>query len=151
MVQTLDIITINIWSILISLANLVLLFFILKRFLYKPMKKVLEERRLAVDKQYEDADKAKLLAEESKEAREQKAQNRSDVILTRANEKAESIIKRAESDAELERKKAETDIKKEIAEVSAALAEKMLEREINIDDHRNLIETFINEVGDNNG
>ena len=169
MIQTLDIITINIWSILISLANLVLLFFILKRFLYKPMKKVLEERRLAVDKQYEDADKAKLLAEESKEAwekkletanaeanaiittAEQKAQNRSDVILIQANEKAESIIKRAESDAELERKKAETDIKKEIAEVSAALAEKMLEREINIDDHRNLIETFINEVGDNNG
>lgn len=169
MIQTLDIITINIWSILISLANLVILFFILKRFLYKPFKKMLEQRREAIDKQYEAADEAKCSAEASKkewEAKldtadleaeaiirdaEQQAQNRKDNIISEANQKAEGIIRHAESEAELERQKADAEIKTKIAEVSAALAEKMLEREINPDDHRALIDSFINEVGDSNG
>ena len=169
MIQTLDIITINIWSILISLANLVILFFILKRFLYKPFKKMLQQRREAIDEQYEAADAAKCSAEASKkewEAKldtagleaeaiikdaEQQAQNRKDSIISEANQKAEGIIRRAESEAELERQKADAEIKTKIAEVSAALAEKMLEREINTDDHRALIDSFINEVGDSNG
>ena len=42
--QSLDIISINIWQILISLCNLVLLFLILKKFLYKPVHNVLAQR-----------------------------------------------------------------------------------------------------------
>ena len=38
-------------------------------------------------------------------------------------------------------------MKKEIAELSVQLAEKLLEREINADDHRNLIDSFIGEIG----
>ena len=151
MIQTLDIITINIWSILISLANRVILFFILKRFLYKPFKKMLQQRREAIDKQYEAADAAKCSAEAIIKDAEQQAQNRKDIIISEANQKAEGIIRRAESEAELERQKADAEIKTKIAEVSAALAEKMLEREINTDDHRALIDSFINEVGDSNG
>ena len=169
MVQTLDIITINIWSILISLANLVILFFILKHFLYKPLKEVLAQRRAAVDSQYEAADKARISAEESEKQWQEKmqgaeavaeaitneacqrAENRSEVIIAEAGEKAREIIRRAESEAELERKRAEADIKAQIADVSAALAEKLLEREINSDDHTLLIESFINEVGDDHG
>ena len=33
-------------------------------------------------------------------------------------------------------------------EKTAALAEKLLEREVNTDDHAALIESFLNEVGD---
>jgi len=41
---TLDVISVNIWSILISLCNLLILFFIIKKFLYKPVRKMLAER-----------------------------------------------------------------------------------------------------------
>jgi F0F1-type ATP synthase membrane subunit b/b' len=41
-------------------------------------------------------------------------------------------------------------MKKEIVEVSSALAEKMLEREINRDDHREMIDTFLEKIGDGN-
>ena len=39
-------------------------------------------------------------------------------------------------------------IKEEIASVSAELAEKLLEREVNTNDHTKMIEAFLDEVGD---
>ena len=46
--QSLDVISVNIWQILASLANLVLLFLMVKKFLYKPVKKMLEQRQNAI-------------------------------------------------------------------------------------------------------
>lgn len=167
--QTLDIIIVNIWSILISLANLVILFFILKQFLYKPLKNVLSQRRESIDKQYEAAENARLSAEADQKAThekllavkyeadniikeaEQDAQRVRETIISEANDKAELLMKNAQNEAEAERKKAERDIKTRVTDISAALAEKMLEREINKDDHKVLIDSFINEVGDSSG
>ena len=59
-------------------------------------------------------------------------------------------MRTAQTEAELELKKAADGIKREIVEVSGALTEKMLEREINTDDHRSLIESFIEKIGDGN-
>ena len=42
--QNLDIISINIWQVVISLANLVILFLILKKFLFEPVKKIKAQR-----------------------------------------------------------------------------------------------------------
>ena len=49
--QTLEIISINIGQILISLCNLVLLFLALKKFLFQPVKKALAQRQEALDAQ----------------------------------------------------------------------------------------------------
>ena len=54
----------------------------------------------------------------------------------------------AKESAELEIKKAEKTIKDEIVDVSYALTEKLLEREINEKDHDNLIDSFIDEIGE---
>ena len=164
--QTLEIISVNIWNMLISLCNLLLLFLILKKFLYKPINKVLSERRAAIDEQYTAAEEAERKALESKEKWDQKmlsadeeadsimknavvsAQRRSDKIVEEAKEKADDMIRQAESEARLEMKKAQAGIKTEIVNVSAALTEKMLNREINGEDHRELIDSFINEIGE---
>jgi hypothetical protein len=53
-------------------------------------------------------------------------------------------------DAELERRKAREGIRQEIIEVSTLLAEKILEREVNSDDHTELINTFLDNIGDGN-
>ena len=74
---------------------------------------------------------------------------RGDKIVADAKEKAESIIRQAEAEAELRLKKAEAGIKTEIVNVSYALTEKMLEREINAEDHRALIDSVIEKIGDN--
>ena len=78
-----------------------------------------------------------------------KANFRKNDIISEAKQTAEGIIRRAENDAELERRKAHAEIKAEVADISAALAQKILEREINMDDHRELVESFVEKIGDN--
>lgn len=166
--QNLDVISVNLWQILISLANLVLLFLIIKKFLYKPVKNVLAKRREEIDSQYDAAKSYEAEALRSRNEWERKlscadseadaiiqraqetAKHRSEAIISAAGEKADGMIRTAKTEADLERKKAYDDIKREIVEVSGALTEKILEREINSEDHRDLIDSFINKIGDGN-
>lgn len=164
--QSLDIISVNLWQILISLANLTILFLLLKKFLYKPVVKMLEARRAEIDSQYSDAQNAKQSAEAKdaeltsrldnakaeaegivKEAANT-AKLRGDKIVEDAKATANGIIRQAELDAELERKRVNESIKEQIVDVSTALAQKMLEREINANDHKALIDDFISKIGD---
>lgn len=166
--QTLDVISVNLWQILISLLNLVLLFLIVKYFLFKPVKKMLAKRQSEIDSQYDAASQTEKEANESRQLWQQKlsgaegeadaiiqkatdnAKYRGEKLVAEAQEKAESIIRLAKTEAELERKKAVEGIKREIVEVSGALTEKMLEREINNEDHRALIDSFIEKIGEDN-
>ena len=166
--QNLDVISVNLWQILISLINLVLLFLVVKKFLFKPVRKVLAERQAEIDGRYNAAADAESKANESRKIWEDKlagADTEADAIISKATEqakfrgeaivsdaeaKADSIIRMAETEADLERRKAVDGIKREIVDVSGAIAEKMLEREINTDDHRALIDSFIENIGDGN-
>ncbi len=164
--QSLDVISINIWQIIISLLNLVILFLIIKKFLYKPVKRMLSERQNTIQKQYDDAEQAKSDAMNAKTQYEEKlsaasleadgiiqsavdtAKAREKEIITDAKQKADGIILKAENDAKLAVLKAEDSIKKEIIDVSTVLTEKVLEREISADDHKNLIDSFIDNIGE---
>lgn len=166
--ESLDVISVNIWHILISLINLVLMFLLVKKFLYKPVKKMMKERQDAVDRQYADAEKAKQNAEETERQWNEamlSAKDQADDILARATEqadlrgkqmiaeateKADGIVRRAENQAELEKKKAKAEIKQEIVSVSTAIAEKILEREITSTDHDALIDSVIGQIGEGN-
>ena len=64
--QSLDVISVNLWQILISLINLVLLFLIIKHFLFKPVKRMLALRQSEVDARYESAELAQKEAEASR-------------------------------------------------------------------------------------
>ncbi|MBO5930032.1 MAG: hypothetical protein J6Q27_01895 [Clostridia bacterium] len=61
--QSLEVISVNIWNILVSLLNLILLFLIVKKFLFKPVNRMLSKRQQELDAQYEAADEAKRIAE----------------------------------------------------------------------------------------
>jgi len=129
------------------------------------VKNMLRQRREAIDRDYSDANEAKEQALSDKAAYEEKlrgaageadriiktavdtAASREKEIVDGANERARGIIKRAEADAALEKKRARDDIKREIVEVSTLLSEKMLEREVSADDHKKLIDSFIDNIG----
>lgn len=160
----LDIISINIWQIVISLLNLVLLFLILKKFLFKPVKDIVAKRQTEVESVYDKAAKAQGEADELKSSWEskmktaqdeadkiikeatEKADRRNEVMLYESREKAESIIRKAKADAERSKADAEEYIRKEIIDVSAAMSEQILAREINMDDHKDLIDDFIDNL-----
>lgn len=167
-IQSLDIISINVWSILISLANLLIIFLILKKLLFKPVKKMLATRRAQVDKIYDDANAAKKTAEADREIYEKKlsdvkeeaeeilstARERADrmsgEIIDAANDKAEARFRRAEEEIAQEKKKAMSELRDDVSSLSVELAEKLIGREIDERDHTELIEKFINGMGKEN-
>lgn len=164
--QSLGVISVNLWDIVVSLLNLLILFLLIKKFLFKPVNNMLQKRQSEIDERYNAADEAKRLAEEDKLLWDEKigtvkaetdemmkkaqdsAKRQSESIVSKAKEQADGIIRQAETQAQLEMKKAEEGIKQEIVEVSTALANKLLEREINAEDHRSLIDSFIEKIGD---
>ena len=166
MIQSLDVISVNLWSILISLANLVILFLLVKKFLFGPVNKVMEKRNSEIENRYKSAEQSETDANNLKIEWEQKMQDlnqkadsilsdatsnanaRGEQIISEANKRADDIIKQAHDEAELEYKKAKDDIKHEIVEVSGALTQKILEREINSEDHHRLIDSFIENIGE---
>jgi len=166
--QSQDIINVNFWLILISLCNLVILFFILKKFLFKPVKKVLAERQAEYDAKFAEAEDKLAEAEKVKLALDEKfaaaddeadriikdakdnAERRGGAIVAEAKEKAGIIVKNAEAEADLRRRRADESIKGEIADVSVEIAEKIIGREMTEADHRRLLDEFINNMGDGN-
>ena len=162
--QNLSVISINIWDVLISLCNLMLLTWVVKKFQFKRVQKVIADRRAAIDADYAQAKEAREQAEEDrlnyaaamaavKQTSDQiiaeasrTAEHRGNEIVAEARDKANDIRRQAEADALLERKKAEDDMRREIADVSAQLTGKLLEREINEEDHRALIDSFLQEI-----
>ena len=162
--QNLSVISINIWDVLISLCNLMLLTWAVKKFLFKRVQKVVADRKSAIDADYAQAKEAREQAEEdrknyaaamaaAKQTGDQiiaeaarTAEHRGNEIVAEARDKANDIRRQAEEDALLERKKAEDDRKREIADVSTQLTGKLLGREINEKDHRTLIDSFLQEI-----
>ena len=164
--QTLEVISVNLWQILISLLNLLILFLLFKKYLFKPVNNMLAKRQSEIDARYDEADEAKRVAEEDKalwnekigtvkaetdemiKKAQESAKRQGETIVSKAKDQADSIVRQAEIQAQLEMQKAQEGIKKEIVEVSTALANKLLEREINAEDHRDLIDSFIEKIGD---
>ncbi|MBQ2155716.1 MAG: F0F1 ATP synthase subunit B [Clostridiales bacterium] len=164
--QNLDIISINIWQIVISLANLVILFLILKKFLFEPVKKIKAQRENEIETQYKKAEKARKEADDLKAGWEDKittadqkadeiiseaverANERNEIMLYESREKADQIIRKAKADIERDRREARETIKKEIVDVSQVISEQIIGREINMDDHRELIDDAIDKLGE---
>ena len=59
-------------NILFTVINLLLLFFVIWKFLFKPVKKIIAKRQEEVQSRYDEADKAKAEAEETRQKLEEK-------------------------------------------------------------------------------
>ncbi|MBR5365006.1 MAG: F0F1 ATP synthase subunit B [Clostridiales bacterium] len=162
--EYLELISLNVWHVVASIANLLILTLILKKFLFKPVQKILAARQDQVDELYDAAEKTKASAEEDKKlytakiagaveeaesilrSATQRADRQSDEIIADAHRRAAETMKRAEEDIELAKKKAMDDLKNEISDISVQIAEGVVGRELNGDDHRDLIDSFIDKL-----
>lgn len=159
-------ITLDGWTFLAQICNLMIQMLIFKKLLLGPIKKVIAERKARADSQIADAQKLRAEAEAMKAEYEQNMQNaraeatelmasaqktaaaRSEELLGEAREQAAAIRQKAEADIAQERKKAVNEVKDEIGGIAMEIASKVVEREINEDDHRELIDEFIRNVGE---
>ena len=157
---------VNFWTALFVLLNTLIIFFVAKKFLFKPIMKIIADRQKEIDDMYAEADtaknEAKALENEYKEklsaAAETsermvkeaivRAQNREEEIIRQANQEADAIRNKASADIAQEKKKAINDAKDEISVIALAIAGKVVGRELNADDQEKLVNSFIDELGD---
>lgn len=161
-----DFIGVNLWTALFVLLNTLTVIFVGTKFLFKPIMKMIQERQKEIDDMYAAADdaqeQAKLMEAQYKEkltaASETgerivkeavaRGQAREEEILRQANAEASAIMDKAAADIALEKKKAINDAKNEISGIAIAIAEKVVARELNETDQAQLVDSFINELGE---
>lgn len=160
-----EFLNINFFTALFTLCNTVALFLVLKHFLFQPVMKMIADRQKEIDDLYSDAEasKSNALAMETEykeklsvaaETGERlvkeavaRGQAREEEIIRQANREAASIMDKAAADIAQEKKKAINDAKDEISGIALAIAEKVVEREINARDQQQLVDDFIKGLG----
>ena len=159
-------ITLDGWTFLAQICNLMIQLVIFKKFLLKPIKQVIADRKAKADSEIADAQKLRTEAEAMKAEYEQNLQNarteanqivtaaqttataRSEEIVGEARALAAALKQKAEADIAQERKKAVNEVKDEIGGIAMEIASKVVEREIKEEDHKDLIDEFIKNVGE---
>lgn len=162
----LDFLSLNVWHIIAAIGNLLILVWILKKFLFKPVQNILKQREEEVSKIYSDADEALNKANEDKSLYEKKlsdAKAEADSLITLASDRAkkesgeivaaakleaERRLKNADEDIELAKKKAAEDMMDSISDMVIELAEQVVGKEIDQNAHSALIDDAINQLGD---
>ena len=161
-----SLVTVNPVTLIAQICNLFIQLYIFKKFFLDKIKAILDQRRSAADQEITDAQAAKAEAMVIKETYEQNMKEakaeaskiltnaqktavaRSEEILRQAQQQAAQIKLKAETDIAMEKKKAINDAKDEISGVAMAIAEKVVERQLNAADQDKLINDFINGLGD---
>ncbi len=159
-------ISLGLFEVLITWANTIILFLVLKKLLFKPVKTFMENRQNEVAKAFNEADEAKAKAEllekqyadkiamAKSEAAEivkeasKRGEDRFEEIVAEAKKEAERITVKANSEIEREKQKAMNEIKDDISEIAMMIASKVIQKDINSSDHDRLIKDFIDNVGD---
>lgn len=157
---------INPWTCLFTLCNLLILYKFMKKLLFKPVKKMIDSRQQEIDDLYADANASKEAAAELKQQYEarlteanaekeailkeayRKAQLRDEEMLREAQDKAAQTLRRADEQIALEKKRAMNDIKDEVSVMAVDIASAVLARDIRKNEHAELIDSFIENLGE---
>ena len=157
---------VNFWTALFTLGNTILLFLVLKHFLFQPVLKIIKDRQDEIDNMYAEADQAKASAGALEAEYQQKlaaatetgerivkdavarGQSREEEIIRQANLEASAIMDKAAADIAQEKKKALNDAKDEISDMAMVIAEKVVGRELKSADQDKLFDEFLKELGD---
>lgn len=155
---------INAKLLIAQIINFLVLLFLLKKFLYGPIVKMLDRRSLTIKKSLDDAKKIEeelketeeknqqLLAETREEAKKiieeakASAANESKRMVEDAAKQAESQKTKALEEIRQEKEAAKSEIKKEAATLVALASQKVLEMKIDEKTDRAFIESSLKEV-----
>ena len=153
------------WDIIWTFVNILVLFVLLKLFLFKPVNAMIEKRRKLIDGQLSDAAQKQKEAKAEKQAyadRLKEAHAEAAEILKKAKAEAEAqycmILERAERDAQKKTAEAEKKIaleheqmlknaKSEIAAVAVMAAQKLAVKHADAEADSALLELLIQEAG----
>jgi F-type H+-transporting ATPase subunit b len=160
---------INLPSLLAQLINFTLLLVLLSVLAYKPLLRVMDERRKRIQEGLDAAEESKRrlsdtekeVAGEMAKAREEgqaligQAQQMSSRIQeegrTQARAEAEQLLERARSEIQMERDSAIAELRREFGDLTITAAERVIRRSLDEETHRELIAEVLAEAPQDGG
>jgi F-type H+-transporting ATPase subunit b len=156
---------INVSQLIWQIVAFGLLVYLLRRFLYRPVLKMLDERRRRIEQSMADAQTAaekaaaaqvefeRRLAEARKEAQtvlaqanEMSAKMRDDILQT-ARQEAREMVDKARQEIEADRARSMAQLEKEVADLAISVSEKVLGESLDNNMQRRLINEFLTKTG----
>lgn len=152
-------------TILLHMANTVILLIALYYFLYKPVRKFLKAREDKVAGQLDSAAEsqkhaAELLSERQKQldgaasevaglikTGEAQGKARADAMVQAAQADAKQIAEKAKTQVRIMEQNAQQELYEDAAKLSVQIASMVLEREVTIEDHKRLLQEFLEKAG----
>lgn len=147
--------------LLAQIVNFAIIFFLLRKFLYKPVLTMLDKRKAEVTESIDRA--ARMEKEEEKmkekqekvlmdarkeaksildEAKKQLDKQKKDIVA-KAHEQASEVLAKAKIQAEQVAKENEATMRRQAVELASAMVAKLVPQVLSSDDHRKLIATHL--------
>lgn len=154
------------WELAIQIVNTIILFWILKRILFKPVLNIIDARENAIKTDIATGEQAKNEGLALKVEYEQKlsvaknegqeiikqatlrAEQKSEEIISTAKEEAIRLKDKANRDIAQEKEKVMNELKNDISNIAILAASKVIEKDIDQAKHEEMINKFIEEVGE---
>lgn len=156
---------INFTEIIFAIVNFLILVGVLAKFLYNPFLEMLENRKQTIKDSFDHAadtnkradekmdEYSKRISNVEREGREIiknakiKAESQASDIIDEANAKAADMKLHAEKEVERQKAKALSEMKAQVAAMALLAAEKILEKDLEIEGQEHLIDNIIEQVG----
>lgn len=153
-------------NMLFLLVAMVVLLLLLKRYAWKPVSKMMQDRADKIAHDLDSAEDARQKAQDLASQRQEQLQAaRSDAngiiadaktaaglqrdqIVSDANTSAKAIKATATAQIEQERVEAMASVKNEVAELSVTIAQKIIQKELKLEDQKALIDAYVEGLGD---
>lgn len=145
--------------------NLILLYLGMKKFLFHPITKLMEDRKSSIEQGLKDSENAKLEAAEARKKYDEqiksikldsdkllnearvKAAREYDDIVANAKKDALAIVQKGHEDVERERAEMLKQTKQQIAVLAIAAATKLVQVNMDTDANKAMVDKFIDEAG----
>lgn len=156
------------WNLVLTIINLIVLYLLLKKFLFKPVLSIMEKREKMIQDSIASARNQEGQAQELKEqyeqalasARDESAQivekarvdarKEYDKILADADVQAKKLVEQARKDAELDKEKAKKEVQAEVAGLAMAAVSRILTDGSDAGSDRALYNQFLKKAGEAN-
>ena len=148
-------------TVIFTFINIIVLYIILKKLLFKPVTKHMEERSKKIQDALNLAEEAKRKVDEMKEEYDSKlrlakeegnqiledykrrADKEYEAAVVTAKKEADLIIQKAKQELEVEKEQLVSDLKKEMAELVLTASQKVVKENLDSESNRKLISEFI--------
>ena len=149
-------------NLLYTVVNILVMYALLRKFLFKPVQDVLDKRQKMVDDELANAQDAKTKAEAAlhnvdveaaarREESAQQAEKQKEQLLTEAQRQADAIVAEGKAAAEAERASKLRQADAQIADLTRTMCAKVLERNLTQQDDARMLDDLLQKAGESDG